>query len=343
MTTMPRITAGVDTHLDTHLVAALDPIGGLLGVQSFTADRAGYRATLGWLESFGEIARVGVEGTGSYGAGLTRFLLEHDVEVLEVDRPNRQVRRRQGKSDPNDAVAAARAALSGEATGRPKTRDGNVEAIRVLRIARCSARKERTQAINQMRSIITTAPEELRAELRGLPLARLVARAASFRPGTTRDVTSATKLAMRVLARRVQSLQAELHLLDDALRPLVAATAPQLVARPGVGTDTAGAILVAAGDNPDRLRTEASFARLCGVAPLDASSGKQQRHRLNRGGDRQANAALWRIVLVRLASDPATKDYLERRVKDGHTKKEAIRCLKRYVARELFQLLPMTG
>ncbi|MCW2573607.1 MAG: Transposase [Frankiales bacterium] len=343
MTTMPRITAGVDTHLDTHVVAALDPIGGLLGVQSFTADRAGYRAALRWLESFGEIGRVGVEGTGSYGAGLTRFLLEHDVEVVEVDRPNRQARRRQGKSDPNDAVAAARAALSGEAAGRPKTRDGNVEAIRVLRIARCSARKERTQAINQMRSIITTAPEELRAELRGLSLARLLDRAAGFRPGTTRDVNSATKLALRVLARRVQTLQAELHLLDTELRPLVAATAPQLVARPGLGTDTAGAILVAAGDNPDRLRTEASFARLCGVSPLDASSGKQQRHRLNRSGDRQANAALWRIVLVRLASDPATRAYLERRVKDGHTKKEAIRCLKRYVAREVFQLLPMTA
>jgi transposase len=342
MTTMPRITAGVDTHLDMHVFAALDPIGGLLGVKSFTADAAGYRAALRWLESFGEVHLVGVEGTGSYGAGLTRFLFEHGVDVLEVDRPNRQVRRRQGKSDPIDAVSAARAALSGDATGRPKTRVGNVEAIRVLRIARCSARKERTQAINQMRSIITTAPEELRAELRGLPLGQLLARAAGFRPGAARDVTSATKLAVRVLARRVQTLQAELQLLDGELRPLVAATAPQLVARPGVGTDTAGAILVAVGDNPDRLRTEASFARLCGVSPLDASSGKQQRHRLNRGGDRQANAALWRIVLVRLASDPATKDYLERRVKDGHTKKEAIRCLKRYVARELYQLLPMT-
>jgi transposase len=343
MTTMPRITAGVDTHLDVHVVAALDSIGGLLGVESFAADRAGYRAALDWLESLGEIARVGVEGTGSYGAGLTRFLLDHRVAVVEVERPNRSVRRRQGKSDPNDAVAAARAALSGAAAGRPKTRDGNIEAIRVLRIARCSARKERTQAINQLRSIITTAPEDLRAELRGLPLGRLVARASCFRPGTSRDVTSATKLALRVLARRVQALQAELQLLDSELRPLVAVTAPQLVARPGVGTDTAGAILVTAGDNPDRLRTEASFARLCGVSPLDASSGKQQRHRLNPSGDRQANAALWRIVLVRLATDPATKDYLERRVKDGHTKKEAIRCLKRYLARELFPLLPTTG
>ena len=342
MTTMPRITAGVDTHLDVHVVAALDSIGGLLGVENFSADGGGYRAALRWLESFGEVDRVGVEGTGSYGAGLTRFLLDHGVEVVEVDRPKRQLRRRQGKSDPIDAVAAARAALSGEANGHAKTRDGAVEAIRVLRLARCSARKDRTQAINQMRSIITTAPEELRSELRGLSLAKLLARASAFRPNPNRDVTSATKLALRVLARRVQSLQAELQLLDAELRPLVATTAPQLVARPGVGTDTAGAILVAAGDNPERLRNEATFARLCGVSPLDVSSGKQERHRLNRSGDRQANAALWRITLVRLSSDPATRDYLERRTKDGKTKKEAIRCLKRYIAREIYELLPMT-
>jgi transposase len=342
MTTMPRITAGVDTHLDVHVVAALDSIGGLLGVESFTADGGGYRAALRWLESFGEVERVGVEGTGSYGAGLTRFLLDHGIEVVEVDRPKRQLRRRQGKSDPIDAVAAARAALSGEANGHAKTRDGAVEAIRVLRLARCSARKDRTEAINQMRSIITTAPEELRSELRTLPLGKLLARAAAFRPGRAGDVTNATKLALRVLARRVQSLQAELKLLDTELRPLVAATAPELVARPGVGTDTAGAILVAAGDNPDRLRSEATFARLCGVSPLDVSSGKQERHRLNRSGDRQANAALWRITLVRLSCDPATRDYLERRTKDGKTKKEAIRCLKRYIAREIYELLPMT-
>lgn len=342
MTTMPRITGGVDTHLDTHVVAALDSIGGLLGIESFPADTAGYRAAFEWLEGFGEIDRVGVEGTGSYGAGLSRFLLSRGVEVVEVDRPKRQLRRRQGKSDPIDAVAAARATLSRDAKGHAKTRDGAVEAIRVLRIARCSARKERTQAINQMRSIITTAPDELRAELRGLPLGKLLARTSAFRPGPTAEVTNATKLTLRVLARRVQALQAELRLLDAELRPLVTNAAPELVARPGVGTDTAGAILVAAGDNPDRLRNERTFAKLCGVSPLDVSSGKQERHRLNRGGDRQANSALWRITLVRIASDPATRDYLERRKKDGKTKKEAIRCLKRYIARELYQLLPMT-
>jgi transposase len=343
MTTMPRITAGVDTHLDVHVVAALDSIGGLLGVQSFTADISGYRSALRWLRHFGDIDRVGIEGTSSYGAGLTRVLLDAGVEVIEVDRPNRQVRRRQGKSDPIDAVAAARAAQSGEASGLAKTKDGAVEAIRVLRIARCSARKERSRAINQMRSIISTAPDELRSGLRGLPIPRLIGRAAGLRPGRGRDVVAATKLALRCLARRAQELENELELLDAELAPLVAAAAPELVSRHGVGTDTAGALLVAAGDNPHRLHSEAAFARLCGVAPLQATTGKQRpRHRLNRGGDRQANAALWRIAMVRLKSDPATKDYLERRIKDGHTKKEAIRCLKRYIAREVFQALPTT-
>jgi transposase len=265
--------------------------------------------------------------------------MEAGVDVVEVDRPSRQERRREGKSDPIDAVAAARAALSGKATGLAKSRDGNVEAIRVLRIARCSARTERTRAINQMRNIICTAPEELRAQFRGVGIGQLIARAAALRPGARRDVLGATKLALRVLARRVHAIDEELRLLDAELKQLVAAAAPQLVARHGIGTDTAGALLVAAGDNPDRLRSERSFAKLCGVAPLDASSGLQQRHRLNRGGDRQANAALWRIAMVRLSSDPATKDYLERRIKDGHTKKEAIRCLKRYIAREVYELL----
>ena len=339
MTTMPRVTAGVDTHRDTHVVAALDAIGGLLGVESFTANAAGYRRALRWLQNFGEVDRVGIEGTGSYGAGLTRFLMEAGVDVVEVDRPNRQERRRRGKSDPIDAVAAARAALSGDAKGLAKTRDGNVEAIRVLRIARCSARTERTRAINQMRNMICTAPEELRAQFRGVGIRQLITRAGALRPGARRDVLGVTKLALRVLAHRVQAIDEELRLLDAELKPLVAAAAPELVARHGIGIDTAGALLVAAGDNPDRLRSERSFAKLCGVAPLDASSGLQQRHRLNRGGDRQANAALWRIAMVRLSSDPATKDYLERRIKDGHTKKEAIRCLKRYIAREVYELL----
>jgi transposase len=341
MTTMPeQITGGVDTHLDVHVAAALNSIGGLLGVQQFPATAAGYRALTGWLASFGDVVLVGVEGTGSYGAGLTRHLHELGVAVVEVDRPNRQERRRAGKSDPADAVEAARAALSGRARGRAKTRTGNVEAIRVLRVARSSARKDRIRALNQLRSIVSTAPEELRSQLRGLTIFRLVEKTSAFRPGARRDVVTATKLALRTLARRVLELESEISDLDAVLAPLVAATAPELVARSGVGTDCAGALLVAAGDNPERLRNERSFAHLCGASPLDASSGKQQRHRLNRSGDRQANSALWRIVITRLSNDPDTKRYIERRTKEGLTKKEAIRCLKRYIAREVYACLP---
>ncbi len=340
MTTMPdQITGGVDTHLDVHVAAALNSIGGLLGVESFPADAGGYRRLLGWLGSFGTVLLVGVEGTGSYGAGLTRHLQAKDVDVVEVDRPNRQERRRAGKSDPLDAIEAARAAQSGRAKGAAKTRNGNVEAIRVLRIARSSARKDRARALNQLRSLVSTAPEELRGELRDLSACRLVDKAAGFRPNGRTDVISATKLALRSLARRIRDLDAEIADLDAVLGPLVEATAPDLMTRPGLGPDTAGALLVAAGDNPHRLRNEATFAHLCGASPLDASSGKQLRHRLNRGGDRQANAALWRIVITRLASDPRTRHYVERRCKEGLTKTEAIRCLKRYVAREVFYYL----
>lgn len=341
MTTMPEeITGGVDTHLDVHVAAALNSIGGLLGVQAFPATAAGYRALTEWLSSFGSVVLVGVEGTGSYGAGLTRWLHQLDITVVEVDRPNRQERRRAGKSDPVDAIEAARAALSGRARGHAKTRTGNVEAIRVLRVARASARKDRVRALNQLRSLVSTAPEELRAELRGLTIFRLVERASGLRPGQRRDVIGATKLALRTLARRVLELNNEIAELDAVLKPLVRDTAPDLVARPGIGTDCAGALLVAAGDNPERLHNERTFAHLCGASPLDASSGKQQRHRLNRGGDRQANSALWRVVITRLSNDPDTKHYVERRIKDGLTKKEAIRCLKRYIAREVFQHLP---
>ena len=300
MTTMPdRITGGVDTHLDVHVAAALDSIGGLQGVESFAANAAGYRRLLAWLRSFGTVVLVGVEGTGSYGAGLTRHLQANGVDVVEVDRPNRQERRRAGKSDPLDAIAAARAAQSGRAKSDAKTRNGSVEAIRVLRVARSSARKDRVRALNQLRSLVSTAPEELRRELRDLSISRLVTTAAALRPSQRTDVVNATKLALRSLARRVRDIDAEMAELDAVLRPLVAETAPDLVALYGVGPDTAGALVVAAGDNPGRLRNEATFAHLCGASPLDASSGKQLRHRLNPGGDRQANAALWRIVFTR--------------------------------------------
>ena len=341
MTTMPpRITAGVDTHLDVHVTAALDERGGLLGVESFPTTAAGYRRIVGWLRGFGQLELVGVEGTGSYGAGLVRHLHAEGVRVVEVDRPNRQRRRRRGKSDPQDAIAAARAAQSGDAQGQAKTRDGNVEAMRVLRAARLSARKARTQALNQMRAVIATAPEVIRSDLRDLNVYRLLERTTAYRPGTRRDVVSLTKLTLRMLARRAQALEAEIAELDAIIGPLVHETAPALVARLGIGAECASALLIAAGDNPDRLRNEPTFAHLCGAAPLDASSGKQERHRLNRGGDRQANAALWRIVITRMVYDPRTRIYMDRRLKEGLTKKEAIRCLKRYIAREVYNHLP---
>jgi transposase len=262
------------------------------------------------------------------------------VRVVEVDRPNRQRRRRKGKSDPQDAIAAAHAAQSGDAAGEAKTRDGNVESMRVLRVARSSARNGRTQALNQMRSLISTAPEIIRTELRGLNVFRLLERASAYRPGVKRDIVSITKLSLRMLARRAIELEEEIIEIDAILKTLVKETAPELVATLGIRTDAASALLVAAGDNPERLRNEAAFAHLCGVSPLDASSGKNQRHRLNRSGDRQANSALWHIVITRMVYDPRTTEYIDRRIREGKTKKEAVRCLKRYVAREVYGLLP---
>jgi transposase len=341
MQSMPdRITGGVDTHLDVHVAAALNQIGALLGSRSFPANARGYRQLLGWLRSFGEVALVGVEGTGSYGAGLTRYLHAEHVAVVEVDRPNRQKRRRQGKSDTVDAVAAARAAQGGDALGEAKTRTGNVECMRVLRLVKLSARRSKTMALNQMRSIVATGPEEIREPLRDLPAGQLVFTAAAFRPSPRGDVLSATKVALRSLARRIQLLDGDIEDINALIEPLVTQTAPELLAQPGVGPDVASALLIAVGDNPERLRSERSFAALCGVAPLDASSGKQQRHRYSRAGDRQANSALWRVVMTRIVYDPRTTEYIQRRMKQGLTKREAMRCLKRYIARELYPHLP---
>jgi transposase len=341
MTSIASVTGGVDTHLDVHVAAALDERGGLLGTHAFPTTAAGYRALVAWLRGFGPVALVGVEGTGSYGVGLARHLRTESIAIVEIDRPNRAKRRQKGKSDTLDAISAARAAHSGDATGQAKTRDGNVEGIRVLRVARVSAHKARTQALNQLRSLVSTAPDELRAKLRDLSIAELTATTAAMRPGTTLGMDNATKVALRSLGRRVRALEAEVADLDAMLDPLVTATAPKLVAHYGVGTETAAALLVAAGDNPERIRSEATFARLCGAAPIPATSGKtQDRHRLHRGGDRQANSALWHIALTRMSSDPRTRAYVLRRTDEGLTKRDIMRCLKRYIARELFTDLP---
>jgi transposase len=335
------VTGGVDTHLDVHVAAVLDDIGGLLGVESFEATAAGNDKLLCWLQSFGPVGRVGVEGTGSYGAGLARFVRAAGVEVVEVDRPNRQARRRTGKSDPADAVEAARAALSGRAQGAGKTRDGNVEAIRALVVAKRSARSTKIKTLNQIRHLGFTAPDELRERFRGVSRQRLGVVAAGLRPRAGSDpVAFATKTALSILGRRVLALDEEKERLDGLLAELVTKTAPALVELHGVGVDTAAALLVAAGDNPDRLRSEAAWAHMCGVAPIEASSGKVTRYRLNRGGDRQANSALWSIVITRLRSDPRTRAYMERRLTEGRSKPEIIRVLKRYVAREVYRHLP---
>ena len=334
------VTGGVDTHADMHVAAALDPVGGLLGVREFPATAAGYAELLGWLSSFGTVALAGVEGTGSYGAGLARYLAAAGVRVVEVDRPDRQDRARQGKSDPLDAVSAARAALSGRASGTPRGRDGAVEAIRALMVAKRSARQERTQAVNQARALIVTGPEELRTRFAGHSTAALAAAIAALRPRPGNVPGYATGVALRELGRRVRFLDGQLERLDELLGPLVTARAPGLLALHGVGPDTAAMLLAAAGDHPERLRSESSWAHLCGVAPVPASSGKTAgRYRLNRGGDRQANSALWRIVIVRMSSHPATRAYADRRGKEGLSKKEIIRCLKRYVAREVYRQL----
>jgi transposase len=333
------VIGGVDTHKDAHVVAALTEQGALLGTASFPADSAGYDQLLAWLRDFGPVTSVGIEGTGSYGAGLCRFLQAADVLVREVSRPKRQWRRRYGKSDPRDAEAAARAMLAGEALGIPQQRDGAVEAIRMLRMARRSAIKARTQTTNQLRAVLDTAPDELREPLRALSPQALVAKTRRWRLGAPSDPLAAARVTLKLLADRWAALSAELVQLDAHLAPLLAKAAPRLLATHGVGPDTAAALLVAAGDNPERLATEASFAALCGVSPVDASSGRQHRHRLNRGGNRDANRALWVIVLVRMATDPRTRQYVTRRTGQGLSKKEIIRCLKRHVAREIYRLL----
>ena len=335
-----EIVGGVDTHRDVHVAAAVDATGALLATAPFAANAAGYGELATWLATWGPVRRVGVEGTGSYGAGLARHLAAAGVEVVEVNRPNRQTRRRVGKSDTVDAAAAARGALAGDATAVPKAHNGPVEAIRMLTVARRSAVKARTQAHNQIHSLLVTVPEALKDHLSGHRGGALIDACARLRPATTADaLLAAAKRALRSLARRHQALTAEIAALDGELRALCAAANPALLAAHGVGPDTAAALLIAAGDNPQRLHSDASFAALCGASPIQASSGQTTRHRLNRGGDRHANQALWRIAMVRLRHDPRTQAYAARRTSEGKTTRDTIRCLKRHIAREIHHLL----
>lgn len=340
----PVIIGGVDTHGQTHHGAVVDQVGRHLADRQFPTTADGYQGLLAWMRSHGVLRVVGVEGTGAYGAELARVLTAAGVAVVEVDRPDRKIRRLQGKSDPVDAYAAATAVLAGRADGTPKSRDGLVEAVRVLRVARRSAVKARTQAINQIRGLLVTAPAALREQLTGMPRVELVRALARLRRGA--DLTgplAATRFALRRLARRYQQLDAEITDLDAEIAPLVAQAAPALLEVFGVGPDTAGQLLASAGDNPDRMRSEAAFAHLAGVAPIPASSGRTHRHRLNRGGDRAANNALHTIVLVRMRHEGRTRAYVERRTRQGLSKKDIIRCLKRFVAREIYRVLTTPG
>ena len=334
------VTGGVDTHLDVNVAAALDGIGGLLGVEQFPTTVSGNKALLVWLKSFGSVVQVGVEGTGSYGAPLARYLRRAGVGVLEVDRPNRQERRRKGKTDMVDAIEAARAAQGQRQLGAAKSRDGNIEAIRALVVAKRSAKSTKIKTLNQIRHLGFTAPEEIRQQLQGLTARMVAKQTAAMRPRAGSDaVIYATKTALRALGRRVLALDAETAGIDGLLTQLLKEGHEDLLSLYGVGIDSAAALLVAAGDNPDRLRSEPSWARLCGVAPIPASSGKVVRLRLNPFGDRQANAALWHIAVTRMSSESRTRAYVERRSKEGLSKKEIIRVLKRYIAREVYYYL----
>ena len=306
-----RVVAGVDTHKDVHVAVVLDEVGRLLDTASFPATARGYRDLTGWVTSFGEVLAIGVEGTGSWGAGLSRHLRARGLNVIEVNKPNRHNRRRRGKTDPIDAEAAARAVLAGDATATPKAGDGPVEALRQLRVARAGAMKARTAAANQFHSICDTGPDAVRGQLRGLSTRTKMTVAGRYRAGDPLTPTTAAKTALHSIARRWAALDTEIRALDRDIKTILDTIAAPLLARHGVGYETAGSLLCAAGDNPDRLATEASFAALCGTSPVPVSSGRTNRHRLNRAGDRQANAALWRIVIVRLRSRHApTMDYL---------------------------------
>lgn len=343
MSTMPCLPAevilGVDTHRDTHAGALIDPLGRFVAARAFPTTRRGLRALIKWAQQHGTIRRAGVEGTGSYGAGLTRALRLENIEVIEVTRAARIGRRHLGKNDTRDAEAAARSVLSGQATAVPKARDGIVESIRVLRNTRASAVKARTQAIIHLKNLVVTAPDPLRESLSSLPTKQLVARCAAMRRTGRLDALSATRSAMRTLARRHQLLDQEVAELDADLLQLTKLAAPRLLHEPGIGKEIAARLLLTAGDNPTRIRNDSALAALCGASPVEASSGKTTRHRLNRGGDRQANSALWLIANNRMIHHPTTRDYVARRTAEGKSTAEIRRCLMRHIARGIHPLL----
>ena len=333
----PVVVGGSDTYADTVHVAAISTLGREVADREFPTTAAGYRAAVAFLTSHGPVDQVGIEGTSSYGAGLARAVTNAGLQVIEVNRPSRADRRRQGKSDPLDAYHAARAVLSGRATSDPK--DQSTEAIRSLHNTRRSAVKARTAATNQITAMLITAPDGIRSKYRALQGHPLITALAKCRTAVVDPVDAAVLTALKALAHRHQFLTAQAEELSTLIDALVTTANPALRAAFGVGPDTAAQLLITAGANPDRLRSEASFAALCGVSPVPASSGKTTRHRLSRGGDRHANNALYRIALSRMAHEPRTKQYVARHVAAGRSTKEILRMLKRAIAREIHRLL----
>ena len=341
MSSTPSIAlfVGVDTHKDVHAAVAITTNGVRLAATTIPASSKGYASLEVWARSMGSVQAFGIEGTGSYGAGLSRFLRERG-HAVEVNRPNRQLRYQKGKSDAVDAESAARAVLAGQADGKPKSGTGTVEMIRHLKVARDTAVKARTQAMQTLKAIIVSSPAALREHLdpvRGKMT--LLRRLAALRPGPLTSTLASAKASLRAIARRWLALDAEIKQHDAQLETLTAARAPELLQAHGIAVGTAAEMLLVVGDNPERIRSEAAFAKLCGACPIPASSGKTVRHRLNRGGNRQANAALYRVVITRMRGHQPTQDYVRRRTAEGRSRTEIIRCLKRYVAREIFGYL----
>ena len=316
------IIVGVDTHKHVHVAVAIDRLGTRLASRSVSADRTGYGELLAWAQTLGTIDAFGIEGTGSYGVGLASYVRRHAVRVVEVSHCDRRKRRSQGKNDTLDAETAARSVLAGLATAVPKSADGAAEMARQIKVARDTAVKARSAAIIALKTLIVNAPGELREELQPLTDRKLIARCAGLRPSSIADTRASSKYALRALATRWLALSAEIALHDEALDAITQAAVPTLREAFGIGADSAAEMLIVAGDNPTRLRSEAAFAKLCGACPIPASSGVTNRHRLFRGGHRQANAALYRIATVRLRWHEPTLAYAARRTAQGLTKKD---------------------
>ena len=331
------VIGGIDTHAETIHVAAIDDLGRDLADREFPTTPVGYRDALAFLTSYGPLSLIGIEGTSSYGAGITRAARKAGIVVREVTRPDRAERRMRGKSDPIDAYAAARAVLSGRAEASPK--DEQIDAIRALHIARQSAVKARTAAMNQIHHMLITAPAPIREKYRPLKEKPLVNALAACRPATQEPTARAVLYALKALAQRHEFLTTQADDLDAQLHAVATEANPHLMSIRGVGPITAAQLLITAGGNPDRLHTEASFAALCGTAPVPASSGKTNRHRLSRGGDRAANSALHTIALNRMSHHPPTRDYVARQRAIKHSTPEILRMLKRAIAREIFKSL----